>query len=86
MGRKEDEPLEKKKVNLYQGDWDRLSEILAARKISPTFFIRRLVRRTLLSIQARSLEVAQNVETDDDVVRSALADSESIEPSEAGLS
>lgn len=75
MARKEDEPLERKKINLYQGDWERLSEILTTKRISPTFFIRRLVRRTLLSIEARAEAQAKPLETEADVVRDALRDS-----------
>jgi hypothetical protein len=59
MGRKAEAPLEKKDVILFLGDWDRLAAILAPRKVKPTVFIRRLVRRTIESIEARAALMAQ---------------------------
>jgi hypothetical protein len=59
MGRKAEEPLEKKDVILFLGDWERLATILAPRKVKPTVFIRRLVRRTIESIEARAALMAQ---------------------------
>jgi hypothetical protein len=60
MGRKAEEPLEKKDVILFLGDWDRLATILAPRKVKPTVFIRRLVRRTIESIEARAALMAHS--------------------------
>lgn len=54
MGRRADEPLEKKDIILFKGDWDELTAILAPRKVKPTVFIRALVRQKLNEIKARA--------------------------------
>ena len=59
MGRRAEEPLEKKDVILFQGDWDRLREILASAKITPTQFIRALVRKKIREIEARVNDIAK---------------------------
>ena len=54
MGRRADEPLEKKDIILFKGDWDKLVAILGPRKVKPTVFIRALVRNKIREIEARA--------------------------------
>jgi hypothetical protein len=54
MVRKAEEELEQKFILLYKGDWDILKEVLASTRITPTEFIRKLVRRTIIRIKTRS--------------------------------
>lgn len=61
MGRKASRPLEKKDIILYEGDWDRLAEILGPTKIKPTVFIRELVRKTIARIEAKAAETHRPV-------------------------
>jgi hypothetical protein len=46
MARRSEEPLEKKLILLFRGDWKALEELLAKR-MTPTEFIRRIVRKTI---------------------------------------
>lgn len=62
MGRRAGEKLERKDVVLYDGDFDRLRELLAATHVTPTEFIRRLVRRTILRIEAARAGAERPVE------------------------
>lgn len=83
MARKAAEPLEKKDIILFQGDWDELAAILAPFKIKPTVFIRQLVRKKLAQIKSAAAERAQPTPelTDDDLDFSdATESSESGEP------
>lgn len=59
MARKSPEPLEKKKVTFYAGDWDELASILAPHKIKPTVFVRQLLRKKLAYIRAAAAEKAR---------------------------
>lgn len=89
MGRKAEEPLEKKDVSLFIGDWDRLAAVLAPRRISPTVFIRKLVRRTLTQIEAKAAFDAKPVLTEisDDIIDGALAEStDDSQPGQPGAS
>lgn len=53
MPRKAREALDPKgrEIRFYSGDWDRLSEILAPRKISPSEFIREMVNRKIREVE-----------------------------------
>ena len=53
MTRRAEEPLERRDIQLYKGDWLLLQEILAPAKVSPTEFIRKLVRTTILKVKAK---------------------------------
>jgi hypothetical protein len=46
MARRAEEPLEKRLILLFKGDWVALERLLAGR-MTPTEFIRRSVRRTI---------------------------------------
>lgn len=59
MGRRAEEPLEKKDIILFKGDWEALRNILAPRKVTPTVFIRALVRKKLREIEAKTNMVAK---------------------------
>lgn len=56
------EPLERRDMILYRGDWEELQELLAGTRIKPTTFIRMLVRRTIRRIQAAKAGVERPVE------------------------
>jgi len=59
MPRRASEPLEKKDIILFRGDWDELAAILAPLKIKPTVYIRALVRKNLIRIRAAAAEKAR---------------------------
>jgi len=82
MGRRESEPLEKKDIILFHGDWDRLAAILAPVRIKPTVFIRHLVRKKILEIEAKAgLEAKPVAElTDDDLAELGIT----TEPTDPG--
>lgn len=69
MGRRAEEPLEKKDIILFKGDWAELEAILAPRKVKPTVFIRHLVRKKILEIKERTNSVSRPTPelTDDDL-------------------
>ena len=56
------EKLERKDLILYAGDWDRLGELLAPTRVTRTEFIRRLVRKTILRIEAARAGIERPVE------------------------
>lgn len=86
MGRKSEEPLEKKDVILFKGDWARLEEILRPRKIKPTVFIRKLVRQKLQEIEAR-LDLTSSTAKEPSHVRQPIdLDSFTIDSGESGES
>ena len=84
MARKSPEPLEKKKVTFYAGDWDELASFLAPYKIKPTVFVRQLLRKKLSYIKAAAAEKARPLPelSDDDINFNDLAaeSSDSREP------
>jgi hypothetical protein len=61
VGKRSEEELEKKLILLYKGDWIRLQEILG-RRITPTEFIRRVVRRTINRAYEKRNQVARSTE------------------------
>lgn len=69
MPRRASEPLEKKDIILFKGDWEELATILAPHKIKPTVYIRMLVRKNLNRIRSAAAEAAQPIPelTDDDI-------------------
>lgn len=56
MPRKSETPLDPRgrEVQLYRGDWDRLKDILAPKGISPSAYIRELVRLKLRKIESQA--------------------------------
>jgi hypothetical protein len=75
MARKAEEPIEKKKIGLFEGDFERLAEILAPKKVTPSVFIRHLVRRKLRQLEAALGEIARPVEVElDDIITRAKLD------------
>lgn len=76
MGRKSEEPIEKKKLALFVGDFERLGEILAPRNVTPSVFIRHLVRRKLRQLEAVMDAVSRPTgDIDlDDIIQSASTD------------
>lgn len=64
VARKAEEPIEKKKIALFVGDFERLAEILATKNVPPSVFIRHLVRRKLRQLEAALGEISKPVETD----------------------
>lgn len=75
MGKRAEEPLEKKDLNLFAGDWEELEAILKPRKVSVSVFIRKLIRQKILQIKSRAADTYRPVpETDDD---------ESLEPGQS---
>ena len=76
MARKAEEPIEKKKIALFVGDFERLAEILATKNVPPSVFIRHLVRRKLRQLEAALGEISKPVETDlNDIISRARLDS-----------
>jgi hypothetical protein len=75
VARKSAEPLEKKDVILFAGDWDELAALLAPFKIKPTVFIRQLVRKKLAQIKSAAAEQARPTPElqDDDLDFTGLA-------------
>jgi hypothetical protein len=62
MGRRSGEKLVRRDMVLYDGDWERLQLLLATTRVSPTEFIRRLVRKTILRIESARAGLEQPVE------------------------
>ena len=86
MARKSDEPLEKRDVILFKGDWEELVSYLAPLKVRPTVFIRMLVRKKILEIRERANAQARPTPelSDDDIEQFGLTESpESSEPEES---
>lgn len=56
MSRKLKRPLDATphEIRFFEGDWDRLREILAAKKVTPTEFIREMVYRKLRQIEEKA--------------------------------
>lgn len=54
MPRKSSRPLDPigREIRFYAGDWDRLTELLAARKLTPSYFLREFVHRKLRQIDS----------------------------------
>ena len=71
MARRARSPLETKgrEIRFFTGDWDRLAEILAPLKVTPSEYIRELVRKKIKGIEERvnqkTMETA-DVELGDD--------------------
>ena len=86
MGRRAEEPLEKKDIILFKGDWEALRVILAPRKITPTVFIRALVRKKLREIEAKTNLLAQPGPElkDDDLELGDLAAAQSVDGGQGG--
>lgn len=76
MPRKAEEPLDRKKISLFEGDFERLADLLAAKNIPPSVFIRHLVRRKLRQLEAILNEVSRPTgDLDlDDIIKSASDD------------
>lgn len=53
MPRKAREPLDPRgrEIRFYKGDWERLSEMLAPKKITPSEYLREMVARKLRAIE-----------------------------------
>ncbi len=84
MGRRADEPLEKRDMILFKGDWDKLVAFLSPRKVKPTVFIRHLVRNKIREIEARTDLQSKPVAElkDDDIDLGDLASESATEPAE----
>lgn len=54
MPKKSREPLDPKgrEIRFYSGDWERLTDILAAKKITPSEFIREMVKRKIRQVES----------------------------------
>jgi len=60
MGRRAEEPLDKRKnLTLFQGDWERLEELLNPIGIPTGVFLRQLVRKKILQLEAAKNDVAR---------------------------
>lgn len=57
MPKKSKRPLDPigREIRFFVGDWDRLTEILAARRITPSEFLREYVHRKLRQIESLPL-------------------------------
>jgi hypothetical protein len=67
MGKRAEEPLEKKDLNLFAGDWEELESILKPKKISVSVYIRKLIRRNIQQIKSKAADTYRPVpETDED--------------------
>lgn len=66
MPRRETEKLERRDIMLYAGDWEELRLLLAATRVTPTAFVRALVRRTIRRIQAAKAGEERPVEDIDE--------------------
>jgi len=66
MPRRESEALERHDIVLYKGDWEDLRVLLASTRVTPTAFIRALVRRTIRRIEATKAGMERPVEEDID--------------------
>lgn len=53
MPRKAREPLDPRgrEIRFYDGDWERLTDILAPKKITPSEFIREMVARKIRAVE-----------------------------------
>lgn len=63
MSRRSRFPLDPKgrEVQFYRGDWDRLTEILAPRKIKPGTFIREMVSKVIRNAEESVNTAAQKI-------------------------
>lgn len=59
MVQKSEIPLEMKKLYLFKGDWDRLSEIIAPARLKPSRFIRHLIRKKIIELESALAEAPQ---------------------------
>lgn len=66
MPRRETEKLERRDIVLYKGDWEDLRILLASTRVTPTAFIRALVRRTIRRIEAAKAGAERPVEDIDE--------------------
>lgn len=62
MPRKAEEPLARKKISLFEGDFEKLGDILQAKGVTPSVFIRHLVRRKLRQLESVLNDVSQPTE------------------------
>lgn len=65
MGKRAKFELERREMLFYKGEWERLREILAPRKLSPTEFVRELVHKKLRQIEDRANSIQQSMGTID---------------------
>lgn len=63
----------KRNLRLYSGDWETLERILSSKRISPTMFIRELVHKATIKMDAQ-LSVAEKPVQDlsDDDIRDLI--------------
>jgi hypothetical protein len=65
MGRRASEPLDKRKnLLLYKGDWERLEDLLFPTGIPIGVFLRQLVRKKILQLEAVKNEHSRPVHAD----------------------
>jgi hypothetical protein len=81
QGRRSRLPTECRKFYPFKGDWERLAEILAPTKVTPTEFMRELLRRQIVNITNRQRKSNVEVPLDDTAIITDLS-SQSAEPSE----
>lgn len=62
MARRSSERLIRRDMVLYEGDWERLQGLLGSTRVTPTEFIRRLVRKTILRIESARAGTERPVE------------------------
>lgn len=54
MTKRAEEPLERRDVQLFKGDWEILGEIVRPLGLTPTEFIRKLVRKTIIQVKTKA--------------------------------
>jgi hypothetical protein len=80
MGRRAEEPLDKRKnLTLFRGDWERLDDLLKPTGVPTGVFLRVLVRKKIVQLEAAANDAAGSTEPlDPDFLINSL---ESVEPS-----
>ena len=66
MGRRAEEPLDKRKnLTLFMGDWERLEELLRPTGVATGVFLRLLVRKKIVQLEAAANDAAGPTESID---------------------
>jgi hypothetical protein len=67
MGRRAEEPLDKRKnLTLFRGDWEKLEDFLRPTGVPTGVFLRLLVRKKIIQLEAASNDAAGSYTTDID--------------------
>lgn len=62
MGNREDRPLERHHVSLFQGNWEDLAAIFGPRRVQPGTAVRLIVDQFIKNIRSAQNDLAQPVE------------------------